>query len=152
MGRGNHLPNMNEVHVCTEAVHKDQLAIHFQHMEERFGGIAMQKREHERTQHKVPTDHLADMDGLSIHRRQPRSQNAGQETNLLLREPINALAGCKVRRKYPMAQAHAISLDASLKLDTQKEKVKNSDKKNVPREVAARRNQMDIRWWQHVDD
>ena len=41
-------------------------------MEERFGGLTVWKKGCARTQHVVPTDHLADMNGLNIRRRQPR--------------------------------------------------------------------------------
>jgi hypothetical protein len=63
--------DMNEVHVCMETVCKELPMIYLRHMEERFGSVAMQKREHERTQHGVLTDHLANMDGLNVCRRQP---------------------------------------------------------------------------------
>ena len=70
------------------------------------------------------------MDGPSTRRCQPKSQNAEVGDKFIVEsEPINPLVGGEVQRKYPMAQAHAISLDVSVKLDTQKEKVKNSDKK-----------------------
>jgi hypothetical protein len=61
----------------TDMACKEQPAIHLKHMEERFGGIAVQKREQVRTQQGVPTDHLADMGGPNIHRRQPRLRYAG---------------------------------------------------------------------------
>jgi ribosomal protein S15P/S13E len=41
-------------------------------MEERFGGLTMPKKGCARTQHSVPINHLADMDGSNICRRQPR--------------------------------------------------------------------------------
>jgi hypothetical protein len=37
------------------------------HMEERFGGLTVPKKGHARTQHRVHTDHLVDMDGPNIH-------------------------------------------------------------------------------------
>jgi hypothetical protein len=51
---------------------KEQLAICLWHMEGRLDGLTVPKKECVRTQHRVPIDHLADMDGLNIHRRQPR--------------------------------------------------------------------------------
>jgi hypothetical protein len=62
---------MNEVYVHTKITHKEQLTICLLHMEERFGGLTMPKKGRACTQHGIPTDHLADMDGPNIHRRQP---------------------------------------------------------------------------------
>ena len=69
MGRSDHLVNINEVYVSTEASPKEKLTICLQHIEERFGGLTMGKKERARTQHGVPTDHLANMNDLSIRRR-----------------------------------------------------------------------------------
>jgi hypothetical protein len=58
MRRGNRLADMNEVHMHTKAACKEQPAIRFRCMEERFSGVAVQKREHEHTQYRVSTDHF----------------------------------------------------------------------------------------------
>jgi hypothetical protein len=65
------LANMNEVYVHTKTLHKEQPAICLRHME-RFGGLIVPKKGRARTQHGVPTNHLADMDDPNIRRRQPR--------------------------------------------------------------------------------
>jgi hypothetical protein len=62
MRRATRLADINEVYVHTEAAYKEQLAIRLRHMEERFGSLIRQKKEHARIQHEVPTDHLANMD------------------------------------------------------------------------------------------
>ena len=72
MGRSDHLANMNEVYVHSKTAHKEQPAICLWHMEERFGGLTVSKKGRACTQHGVPTDHLADMDGPNIRRRQPK--------------------------------------------------------------------------------
>ena len=72
MGRSNRLADMNEVYVHTKTSRKEQPVIRLQHMEEKFSGQTVRKKGRARTQHGVPTNHLADMDGLNICRRQPR--------------------------------------------------------------------------------
>ena len=52
-------------------------------MEERFGGLTVPKKGRACTQHRVPTDHLADMDGLNIRHRQPRSWYTGMEDKFI---------------------------------------------------------------------
>jgi hypothetical protein len=69
MGRSDHLANMNEVYVHMKTARKEQLVICLRHMGERFGGLTMPKKGRARTQHRVPTDHLVDMDGPNIHLR-----------------------------------------------------------------------------------
>jgi hypothetical protein len=69
--------HMNEVYVHMKTARKEQPAICLRHMEERFGGLTVPKKGRVRTQHGVPTDHLTDMDGPNIHRRQPRSWYTG---------------------------------------------------------------------------
>jgi hypothetical protein len=49
--------------VRSKAVHKAQSAIHLWHMDEKFGGIAVQNRKRLHTQHGVPTNHFADIGG-----------------------------------------------------------------------------------------
>jgi hypothetical protein len=83
MGRGNHLADMNEVYVHTKTTRKEQLAICLRHMEERFGDLIVPKKGCVRTQHEVPTNYLADMDGPNIHCRQPRSWYMGPEDKLI---------------------------------------------------------------------
>jgi hypothetical protein len=118
MGRGNRCVDINEVHVCTEPERKEQLMIHLWHMEESFGGVAMQKRERERIQHKVPTNHLADMDGSSVRRCQPRLQYAkARDKYIIESEPINPLVGHEARRKFPTTQVHTILWEVGIKLD-----------------------------------
>jgi hypothetical protein len=104
MGRGNHLVDMNEVYVRTEAAHKKQPSIHLWHLEEKFGGRTMQKKGRARTQHGVPTDHLASMDGLNIRRHQPRPRYAWVENKFVVEsEPVNPYAGYEVQKEFPMA-------------------------------------------------
>jgi transposase len=69
--------------VHTKTAYKEQLAIRLRHMEEKFGGLIMRKKGRVRTQHGVPTDHLADMDGSNICRRQPRSWYTGAKDKLI---------------------------------------------------------------------
>jgi hypothetical protein len=79
MERSDHLVNMNDVYVHIEAAHQEQLAIRLRHMDERFDGLTMRKKRHVGTQHGVPTDHFADMDGPNVCRRQPRLRYIGAE-------------------------------------------------------------------------
>jgi hypothetical protein len=72
MGRSNHLADMNEVYVHMKTAHKEQSAIHLQHMKDKFGGLTIQKKGRVCTQHEVPTNHLADMDGPNIRHCQLR--------------------------------------------------------------------------------
>jgi hypothetical protein len=71
MGRSDCLADMNGVYVRTDVERKGQPAIHLWHLEERFGSLSVQK-ERARTQHTVPTNHLANMDGPSAPRHQPK--------------------------------------------------------------------------------
>ena len=66
MGRSDRLANMNEVYMHTKIARKEQPVICLWHMEERFGCLTVPKKGRARTQHGVPTDHLADMDGPNI--------------------------------------------------------------------------------------
>jgi hypothetical protein len=68
---------MNEVYVHMKTARKEQPVICLRHMEERFGGLTVPKKGRVHTQHGVPTDHLTDMDGPNIHRRQSRSWYTG---------------------------------------------------------------------------
>ena len=63
MEMGNHCVDSSKVYVHSKAACKDQPAIHLWHMDERFGGIAVQKRKQLHTQHGVPTDHFVDVGG-----------------------------------------------------------------------------------------
>ena len=63
---------MNEVYVDMKIAHKEQPVICLWQMEERFGGFTVPKKGRSRTQHGVPIDHLADIDGPNIRCRQPR--------------------------------------------------------------------------------
>jgi hypothetical protein len=72
MGKSNRLVDMNEVYVHTKIACKEQTTICLWHIEERFGGLTMPKKGHACTQHGVPTDHSADMDGPNIRCRQPK--------------------------------------------------------------------------------
>jgi hypothetical protein len=69
------------VHMKT--AHKKQPAIHLRHMEEKFGGLTVPKKGCERTQHRVPNNQLADMDGPNVRRRQPRPRYARAEDKLI---------------------------------------------------------------------
>jgi hypothetical protein len=137
MERSNHLVDMNKVYMCIEASCKEQLAISLRHMEEKFGGLTMRKKGCVRTQHEVPTNHLANMNGPNVHRCQPRPRHARAEDKFIIKsEPVNSYAGHKVRKEFLTTQAHAISWDTHIKLDTQKVKVKVSNKKKVPKEAT----------------
>jgi hypothetical protein len=83
MGRSDCLADMNKVYVYTKTVRKEQPAICLRQMEERFGGLTMPKKGHARTQHEFPTDHLADMDGTNIRRRQPTPWYIGEEDKFI---------------------------------------------------------------------
>jgi hypothetical protein len=74
---------MNEVYVHMKTPRKEQLAICLRHMDERFGGLTAPKKGHTRTQHTVPTDYLADMDGPNIRRRQLRSWYIGAKDKFI---------------------------------------------------------------------
>jgi hypothetical protein len=104
MGRSDRLADMNEVYVHTKIARNKQPAIRLRHMEEKFGGLTVRKKGRVRTQHGVPTDYLADMDGPNICHRQPRPWYTGVEDKLIaayrrhmeqltvLRDQIKALA------------------------------------------------------------
>ena len=83
MGRSNRLADMNEVYVHTKTAHKEQPAIRLQHMEGKFGGLTVRKKGRARTQHGVPNDHLANMDGPNICHRQPRPWYTEAEDKLI---------------------------------------------------------------------
>ena len=67
----------------TKIACKEQPAIHLRHIEEKFGGLTMRKKGLARTQHRVTTYHLADMDGPNIRRRQPRQWYTRVEDKLI---------------------------------------------------------------------
>jgi hypothetical protein len=96
MGRGNRLADKNEAHIRTEAIHKEQPAIRLRHMKERCDGLTVQKKERAHTQHGVPTDHLADMNGSSVRHHQPRPRYAKAGS-----EPVNPYARRGVWKEYP---------------------------------------------------
>jgi hypothetical protein len=77
MGTSDHLADMNEVYVHMKTACKEQSEICLQHMEERFGGLTVPKKGRARTQHRVPIDHLANMDGPNIRCDQPRPWYTG---------------------------------------------------------------------------
>jgi hypothetical protein len=83
MGRGDHLVDMNEVYVHTMTTRKEQPVICLRHMEEKFGGLIVRKKGRARTQHGVPTNHLADMDGPNVRHRQPRPCHMGAENKII---------------------------------------------------------------------
>jgi hypothetical protein len=83
MGKSDCLANINEVYVHTKTARKVQLTICLRHMKERFGGLTVPKKGRACTQHEVLTDHLANMDGSNICRRQPRPWYTGAEDLLL---------------------------------------------------------------------
>jgi hypothetical protein len=62
---------------------KEQPTICLRHMEEKFGGLIVPKKGCARTQHGVPTNQLANMDGPNICRCQPRPRYAGAEDKLI---------------------------------------------------------------------
>jgi hypothetical protein len=47
---------MNEVYVHMMTARKEQPTIRLQHMEEKFGGLTVQKKGRARTLHRVPTN------------------------------------------------------------------------------------------------
>jgi hypothetical protein len=70
--------------VHTKIAHKEQPAIRLRHMKEKFGGLTIQKKGCAHTQHRIPTNHLADMDGPNIRCRQPRLWYMGVEDKLII--------------------------------------------------------------------
>jgi hypothetical protein len=97
---------MNKVYVHTKTTHKEQPAIRLRHMEEKFGGLTMRKKGRARTQHRVPTNQLVDMDGSNIHRRQPRPWYTGAEDKFIveyrqhMEEQFTILGGSNQRPCY----------------------------------------------------
>jgi hypothetical protein len=83
MGKSNSLADMNEMYVHTKTTCKEQPAICLRHMEERFDGLTVPKKGCVRTQHGIPADHLADMDGPNIRRRQPRPWYTGAKDKFI---------------------------------------------------------------------
>jgi hypothetical protein len=83
MGKSDHLANMNKVYMHTKTTHKEQLTICLRHMEERSGGLTVPKKGCARTQHEVPTNHLADMNGPNIRHRQPRPWYMGAKDKFI---------------------------------------------------------------------
>jgi hypothetical protein len=67
-----------------ERSHVRTNVIHLWHIEEKFGGIVALKREWVRTQHRVTTDHLANMGGPTVHRRQPRLRYVEAEDKFIV--------------------------------------------------------------------
>jgi hypothetical protein len=59
------------------------------------------KKRRVRTQHGVPTDHLADMDGPNIHRRQPRPWYTGAEDKLIAEHRRHMVWGIKSKPSLP---------------------------------------------------
>jgi hypothetical protein len=62
---------------------REQPVIRLWHMEEKFDGLTVTKKGHTCTQHGVPIDHLANMDGPNILRRQPRPWYTRVEDKLI---------------------------------------------------------------------
>jgi hypothetical protein len=83
MGKSDRLADINEVYVHTKTARNEQPTICLRHMKERFGGLTVLKKGRACTQHGVLTDHLANMDGPNICRRQPRPWYTGAEDLLL---------------------------------------------------------------------
>jgi hypothetical protein len=69
--------------VHTKTARKEQPAIRVWHMEEKFGGLTVPKKGHACTQHGVPTNQLADIDGLNVHRCQSRQRYVRAEDKLI---------------------------------------------------------------------
>jgi hypothetical protein len=69
--------------VHTKTAHKEQPAIHLRHMEGKFGGLTVPKKRRTRTQHRVPTNQLANMDGSNVRRCQPRSRYTEAKDKLI---------------------------------------------------------------------
>jgi hypothetical protein len=74
---------MKEVYLHTKIARKEQSVIRLRYKEEKFGGLTMPKKGRARTQHEVPTNQLADMDGLTVRRCQPRPRYAGAKDKLI---------------------------------------------------------------------
>jgi hypothetical protein len=105
------------------------------------------------------------MGGLNIHCCQPRPWYTRVEEKFIVEsEPVNPFTRRRVSRKFPMAQAHGILQEASVKLDTTcfqgslqpkeslvKEKIEKSGKKKVPREATKRTNKL-AKFWQCMED
>ena len=77
MEKSDCLADINKVYMHTKATRKEQPTIRLWYINERFGSLTVWKKEHARIQHGVPTDHLADMEGLNVRRRQPRPWYTG---------------------------------------------------------------------------
>jgi hypothetical protein len=75
---------MNEVYMHTKTTRKEQSVICLQHMEEKFSGLTVRKKGCARTQHGVPTNQLANMDGPNVRRRQPRLWYIGAEEKFIV--------------------------------------------------------------------
>jgi hypothetical protein len=84
MGRSDYLADMNEVYMHTKTIHKEQPVICLWHMKEKFDGLTMPKKGRAHTQHGVPIDQLADMDGLNVRCRQPRPHYAMVEDKFIV--------------------------------------------------------------------
>jgi hypothetical protein len=63
--------------VHTKTSHKGQPMIRLWHMEEKFGGLTVRKKGCACTQHGVPTNQLANMDGPNVRCRQPTMIHGG---------------------------------------------------------------------------
>jgi hypothetical protein len=83
MGRNDCLANMNKVYVHMKTTRKDQPVIRLRYMEEKFGGQTMRKKGRASTQHGVPTNQLADMDGPNVCLHQPRPWYIGAEDKFI---------------------------------------------------------------------
>jgi hypothetical protein len=83
MGKSNRLADINKVYMYTKTTRKEQSTICLRHMEKRFGGLTVPKKGCARTQHGVPTNHLANMNGPNICRRQPRPWYVGVEDKFI---------------------------------------------------------------------
>lgn len=85
--------------------------IRLRHMEKRFGGIAVQKREWMCTQYGVHTSHFANTGGPNGRLCQPRPWYVEAEGKFIVEsELVNLFAGRRVWRKFPTTQAHAVML------------------------------------------
>jgi hypothetical protein len=89
-------------------------------MEERFGSLIVRNEGRACTQHGVPTDHLADMDGLNICRCQPKLWYAGAknkfiaETRQHMKEKF-AIMGDQIEAPLPGYPTWVVTIGMDLK-------------------------------------
>jgi hypothetical protein len=83
----------------------------------------VQKKERARSQHGVPTNHLANVVGPSVHHHQLRPRYVGVGDKFIVEsKPAKPYAEHGIQKEFPMAQVHVISRDVGAKLNTKKKR------------------------------